>query len=338
VEKSAPEPPHHSSIENHAFESYADLSSFEFPLNTEEKEPRANTKQQPLGQRQGPFTIRLSDFPELQSAGPILQITKGEEELDMFAVFTVLSTMINPEDETGRRLVAASLRFQYAEDFVRRLTGNEDPAGNEDSDLFQQVLLEVSNEWLKSYGGISVLNRSRSIEENWASIEQGIHKGLMVGLILCLALMMAKSGYPTSINRAISMIEQRLKELPNRGQKSGPLSEGRLIKLWKKYKPVAHLWAAYQILHRDYEETDPARFLNLAFMSIELPELLAVAEICRRFGTQFKPLNTNKPLLDPAESWRCPKGLQLTDLAITIPPFSDWGIEILGRYQARVRC
>lgn len=71
------------------------------------------------------------------------------------------------------------------------------------------------------------------------------------------------------------------------------LSNSHLINTWTKYKPVAHLWAAYLSLNgRNLIRTD------LPLLDIKLIDFVRLSQAYRKFGENFRSKHADGPLLE----------------------------------------
>ena len=119
----------------------------------------------------------------------------------------------------------------------------------------------------------------------------------------------------------------------NRGRM--PTSEPTLMKAWKNYRTVAHLWGAFRIIQdipglrpTDSEVVLAAENLDLYWVH---------AEALRQFGEAFilESGTHAEPLLPPDGAWRPPESTNIP-LVLTDPlPLPDWMEQTLEAYSKR---
>lgn len=81
--------------------------------------------------------------------------------------------------------------------------------------------------------------------------------------------------------------------------------------VWKRYRCVSHLWAAYVSNFKDrHDKTFPCR-------KEELGELLGTAEAFRELGERTKTRQSPNPVLRPGEAVRLPKGLEVPTVSLS---------------------
>src|SRR5262249_45006408 len=74
--------------------------------------------------------------------------------------------------------------------------------------------------------------------------------------------------------------------------------------VWKKYRPVAHFWAASSDLVASGTTAFPCRVA-------ELGDFLTVAEAYRALGERTRARQSRHTVLDPAETVKLPRGLNV---------------------------
>ena len=192
-------------------------------------------------------------------------------------------------------------------------------------------------------------------------VEAANWKGPTAGNILLLVLSLATHAPRlASVNNAVAVVERW------NMRKGKPASRKSIVDAWSRFKPVAHLWAAYNLypsvedifvdwafeaaeakgipVSQALESDEGMRALEeaanaigelFAFTEIDcLPLFLAIAEKLRRDGEQhFAPGQEirQRPLLDASEMWRAPEGIFMPEPPISYPPLceEDMGV-ILG--------
>lgn len=80
--------------------------------------------------------------------------------------------------------------------------------------------------------------------------------------------------------------------------------------IWKRYKPVSHLWAAYLGNALRGDHVFPCRIGAL-------PEFLGLSEYFRKTGQDIYPSRRNEPVLTQNEQWIPPSDLELPIVGVT---------------------
>jgi hypothetical protein len=116
---------------------------------------------------------------------------------------------------------------------------------------------------------------------------------------------------------------------------------------WTPYKPVAHLWTAYNILSLPIGEGIEEELFPPGSWFQDKPafeEFLAIAEDFRNFGERHVPHGRAKasaergpmPLLLPIETWRVPDHVILPHIDVSVPPISvPWYLQALTKILER---
>src|SRR5262249_36327458 len=114
-------------------------------------------------------------------------------------------------------------------------------------------------------------------------------------------------------NRLTSAKKRAAEALKKRGILKGGISRASVDNIWKKYKPVSHLWAArwsyvFQYGHRGF----PCE-------ASDLGSFLAVSEIYCREGIAHRYHLAPAPTLKAEEMWRVPPEIALPEIALGEP-------------------
>ncbi len=149
---------------------------------------------------------------------PICDLCTSDEELDRLAMFRVLAVMVEPRNETART----------------------------------QILTRIEKDTK-----INPDRRPRfSTDELWAFVRPRLHKGVIVGDLLLYLIQTKREFGRTSLNLALAIIRTATPrwEQPVGAEWHDKRHEGRLnqdrrtiLGSFKRYQPVAHLWAAFVI-------------------------------------------------------------------------------------------
>jgi hypothetical protein len=318
VKPSVPTDPRPNPSEEPPFESFTESSKWEMPPNLE-GEMTAST----------PLLLRLSDFPEPEHIGPVMAIMNDNGGFDQFASPIVIMTMREPRNEVKRRLILAALKVEGAESMLqtyieainiclgpRKLTSEGNVLGSSDQPIPVQTFVQrVCEILLRSEGGLlSAVHAAKCLDPKiWIKTT---NESRWAGSILFQILQLSQSGRFPTIRKVIHIQAKSTK----RYGKEAPGSPQRFLEIWEAYKPAAHLLAARHY----WEEVDKTGvLLHLFFSQNLLKGFLTVAELFRRFGTQYKPSGSDEPLLPPADTWRCPDDVQFLDPPIPFLPLSE---------------
>jgi hypothetical protein len=83
--------------------------------------------------------------------------------------------------------------------------------------------------------------------------------------------------------------------------------------IWKPYRPVAHLWAAFITLHgKDKSYPFPCR-------AGDLPAFLGTAEAFRKWGEATKLRMSPTTVLRPGDAVTVPDNIRVPDFSLTLP-------------------
>jgi hypothetical protein len=247
------------------------------------------------------------EIMQCRSVPPILDITDGRGELLWHAQFRVLSTMFHPDDEEQReRLFQAMVMAAIAN------AGERIPR-----ELVSFFKSPEETEWLMN-----------------SASESGYGVAVTGDLLLGIINARFQSPKDASLARAIrTWCEDQARGKTSDGR-SVPASERSLRDAWKRFKPVAHLCAAWQ-LHQDLgaaSKIDP---------SADLLNFLAAAEALRTQGEMHHPpagRTGSKPAkfstLDPQQTWHLPSDLKLPTIYLRVPPSTPFVSRVFREYRA----
>jgi hypothetical protein len=240
---------------------------------------------------------------------PILKITDGKGNFLPEAPFIVLATMFYPDDLKRREL--------YLEANLGRLLIEIETA------IPRDLAIEAA-------AAAAGLDSSINHASNSAY-------GMTVSGDLLLHIINAALYSPTdaSLERAIRVWcedQARGKTHEGRGVAASPRS---VKSAWSRFKPVAHLCAAWRLSHiqsaAEWDPTDPETLLRF----------LAVAEGLREFGEWHRPPSgrtgskpSRTPTLDPETTWKLPPDLTIPPVVLSVPPLTEFARKVLENYRA----
>jgi len=123
--------------------------------------------------------------------------------------------------------------------------------------------------------------------------------------------------HPRSVTRMIGG-----EPVPVRLPPKQKLSERTLKTYWKKYRPVAHLFAAYghHPANPKHKKIVPKRRYNPDHLKpLNFPGFLALAKMYQDFAVDYTPSRAREPLIPKDEIWRIEPDFELPALNIRHP-------------------
>jgi hypothetical protein len=133
-----------------------------------------------------------------------------------------------------------------------------------------------------------------------------------------------------SVGKAINLLE-RFSAGPDM-----PKDQRGLRAAWRRFKPVAHLCAAFVSLITEIQQEPEDRqgVLALGLFSAWLGVMLGVGREFQNFATSYKAPGQNAPLLIAAELCTVPKSLKLPKTKVKTAPFSAETLDAMKDYRA----
>ena len=236
---------------------------------------------------------------------PEMRIEDNEGKLSLISSLLTFSYMVSPDDEEERNQIIGSWVFGEAYKAMKMSSIEKLSVSPEFSELLRNTdKLERIFSKLKKY-----------------QLVQATTAGLILIMILSLAEHAPKYA---SFDRVRDLVANRIskKGLPF------PESKAHYKKIWGKYKPVSHLWAAL-ILYEDYLERPP----NLDLWTEDgLPGFLSLAETIRLEGEKNKFRRGNyvyKNLFTSKEMWKVGSSISIKIGKITWPPIAEEFMSLL---------
>jgi hypothetical protein len=243
---------------------------------------------------------------------PVLEITDGNGQLLWDASFRVLATMFHPDDPAARD--------QYIELCLARTV--LDAASSEPTP--QELILQAS----ERVASMDVVLKRADKSAYGVAVT-----GDLLLTIISAAFWLRRHA---SLERAVrAWCQDQVRGKTGEGR--GVAASARAVKAsWSKFKPVAHLCAAFQI-SRDLGENSPLMPVD----NVGLATFLAVAETLRKAGEAHHPpvgRACSKPgattTLDPQSTWHLPANIVLPKVSFQIPPPPDFVLKVFSEYQA----
>lgn len=129
--------------------------------------------------------------------------------------------------------------------------------------------------------------------------------GSIAGEILQTLIKMAASGKEASVNKAITYGSHYFREA--RDSLGGKIShsESSLWRAWSGFKPVAHLWAAFQIHVHSTEN------LSMPINPNSYLQQLSLANELGKLAQKLTSKNAKKPIFSSDELWTLPSSVEL---------------------------
>lgn len=230
--------------------------------------------------------------------------------------WVLLGIMCFPKDEEQRRRHLASFHRYAAgemETFIRSLPEAEGyPVGS--------ILGAHLGRALEPIGGFPLLSQAPSFSEAELQMGDRAWPGSIAGDLLNYLIQMTAAGLQASINKAVAMSEEYLKDATARKGPPGGRSVRYIKQAWEDFKPVCHLWAAFRLLEgKDIGAADRTE------------AKLALSRVLLELALTIRPKGGRGPLLLPGEMWQLPRRYQHRQLVVKfkIPPLEDWQTKVL---------
>ena len=245
------------------------------------------------------------------SIPPILEITDRHGKLLLDAPFRVLAVMFHPDDQEARDKLVEFLSSKVVLEAARC------------SRVSRKMILAASER----------ISWEPAAFERLDASAYGL--GVTGELLLMIISAAIYSPRNASVKRAIRVWSE--------DQAQGKTGEGRKVAAsprsinaaWSRFKPVAHLCAAFQLLG-NIDEDSP--FLPID--SKQLLQFLAISEALRHFAEQHHPPSgragtqpAQVTTLDPRSTWRPPSDLVLPHVSLRVPPPTDFAMKIYSEYR-----
>ena len=249
-----------------------------------------------------------------------------------------------PVLDVGERLITPSGRLDLAADVIGAMVHPKDKTGRQRRrSALAETLLGMSDRddepearslvrgWLRRAGGFRTASEKDSYSKQQNDVLRQIPKMLNVGMALDLVWAMDAHHRETltggaSFNKALAILRGPMSDFP--------VSETSLRAAWSRYKPVAHLCAAFSLAFREALREDPDELderMKSAYHE-ELDVTLSVAAAYQRFAISFTPHGQDQPLLDPQEIWSL-RGIEAHESFVS-PPLLPELLAVAEAYRA----
>jgi hypothetical protein len=231
--------------------------------------------------------------------------------------FDVIGVMVHPKGKTSRRRRRTAL--------ARTLFGMSDHSDD------PEVVAQVEG-WWKAAGGFKTDAEADPYSKQQNDVLCQIPKILTVGKALDWVWAMDvhhRDMLPGggSLHKAFAILQDPVCGFPR--------SESSLWSAWKRYKPVAHLCAAFMFAFEDARRNGtPDEFDECMKYAYDeaIEETLSLVAAYQRFGTGFMPHGQRKPLIDPEETWLL-RGIEAHDSFVP-PPLPPELLAVAEAYKA----
>ncbi|NJL26399.1 MAG: hypothetical protein HC897_00300 [Thermoanaerobaculia bacterium] len=268
--------------------------------------------------------------------GPPLDVFDNRGNLDPMVGFKVFAVMTHPSDEDKRREVIAKAWLNSA---IEEVPKSLESAGLDDEDVDDGLGFIIAG--TDQYSGmmsrdvLEAILTGPSIDAALKQMNANAFDGAVAGDMLLFMLSCSiHNPEHMSFRKAAFIVSRTImgsKDQAGNGQNCG---ESTMKMAWGRFKTVAHLWAAYRLWELDCEK-DPR---CSPFEPEGLITFLAMAEELRRFGTSsfaHSQKEKNRPILDPATTWRTPSRLILPSVTFSCDPLPPEVLKQLRKYRAR---
>jgi hypothetical protein len=234
---------------------------------------------------------------------PILELTDGNGNGLVIGPLKVLATMLHPESEDRRKMWMASVMLEVA----------------------AQRKVEPPNTPMEILDMIHRSSGPRSIKR---TAVLNFNCGRLAGEVLLSVLSSAEyEPRHATVRKALALVGRHIVRNWPAGSPASPSS---LKAIWKKFKPVAHLWAAarYELeMHR----REASELLEYWMLPDRFLRFLAVAEKLRVMGENHRPLGgrnnssvLDRHVLNPDVTWKFPSDLELPEVTVRMPRPTPW--------------
>lgn len=258
--------------------------------------------------------------------GPVLDILCVDKSLHPLAPSRVMAAMAHPKESEFRKQLEASLELKVAFAVPNELK-------NAGFNLAEEEMWPVLQaELAKQFGFFSItaqraLASAPSLNEVLARGAARACGGSVAGEMLLFLLTCARY-HPehVSVKKAVYIQGFVLDGAVNGYGKEVTSNPSKIKEWWSQFRPVAHLWAAFEIWQKDLaqaRELSPAEGL-MGFLSIA-EALRKEAESCFARAQRLR----HGPILDPTETWRVSPELELENWWLTSGPLPEAALQLL---------
>jgi hypothetical protein len=241
----------------------------------------------------------------------------------------LLTYMAWPDDEIRRKQFLATL----AAEAIGELQSLPPPGFGA---TFRQHMIELMLEkHFHPHGGFSAVAAAPGLDALRSEIASKTPGWCAAGQLLftirCIAEFHADIRGGASVKKAVELMTRFV------AGKDAIKDRTRIMAIWARFKPVAHLCAAYTeaaAIALKYGGTVRQEILDGATFFSGLGRTLAVARDYQAFMTAFTPQGQKAPLIGPDLVWRVPGRLRLREMSGNISRLPDAMAAALREYRA----
>jgi hypothetical protein len=187
-------------------------------------------------------------------------------------------------------------------------------------DAYKAAVVQIGRELKRELLSAELLGELLDLTENAKSLRQlqgtilspyrdglsPFQDGLMAGNALIAALFgKSPEGSPLKLRQVHEMLRQRF-------AKRGGSESSFVHKIWKRYRSVAHLWAAH-IQIAELEPSCEADSRSFPCRTTDVTDFLWLSERWRELGERTKSApKAPTTILRPGEAWRVPEAMKFS--------------------------
>lgn len=165
-------------------------------------------------------------------------------------------------------------------------------------------------------------------------LAESVVGGMMAGDTLLYALQLQMRGVQDGgLDKAFHLTSTFYLQAKNHIGKPFKAGRDTVQNNWKKFKPVAHLWAAYSIAYRAAPDGSTTNQIS-EHLAGQQDLMTRAANLILTLGCAVEKPRAKTPLLTLQECWEM-EGVP--DAQIGIPAFTDLELEALGKFESRFR-
>ena len=231
----------------------------------------------------------------------------------------LISIMLFPNDKRKRNECAGTLAWH------RKLDGL-----SEDKKV---VLLKQD---------IDTLIGAPSLPQLMDTMAKDAAVGQIAGELLLLALQLDAAAKGASLHKVRFLVSYRNSAINENQGKNLWASDSSMKKAWRRYRTVAHLWAALKIL--DDENSDKRHNMDETIGIEDMLDVLFRIPVQHFASTSMRVLESaadiipshqsgiGLPLMDIGAAWTFPEAVVADQLATPIPALPAWSGRVLTEY------
>jgi len=260
--------------------------------------------------------LPLNQYDAAVSEPPVLPVTDETGNIDDWALTYLLAAMAHPTETK-----------HYEEFICRTLVSCCDEEALERLSLVE--------------GLVPVLARAPSLEATLQRVSSSGLGGAIAGEMLLFLLTLAEyAPEHATVGKTAFLEEWNLEERTDRRGRRIRAKRSKILADWSRFKPVAHLCAAYRICQFDngggvqFFPESPEDSTEVLRNFFTLAEGIRLKAVSFKTGSVRGP---GGPILDPTTTWRLPPGFVHSDVQFSPPPIGSRWIDKLKEYRRRDR-